>query len=265
MNYFKICALIIALFQVQVLWSMETVDGAMVTSKGKRQVVSGDGKSAVVDPVAALSPTEETLVVYTPRIDEKKRRIGSGSFGQVYITTGKMVGRGLLTIDIPLAEMHLSEFSVLKERVARGLLKVEIPPARGPFIECEGLIRRLIEGYLRAASMYYQGCRVAENKGTALYYFKSAARKGSSRGLFHTALMLDMGDGVPTDKVRAADLYSLAMHKGHPVAPYNLGMMLVNSEVGESYPGEAIGAAIFLAQRGMPFAQEMLNRAGIPW
>ncbi|MBY0462687.1 MAG: sel1 repeat family protein [Alphaproteobacteria bacterium] len=264
MNYFKICALIIALFQAQVLWSMETVDGAVVTSKGKRQVVSGDGKNAVVDTVAALSPTEETLVVYTPRTDEKKRRM-EGSFGQVYITTGKMVGRGFLTIDIPLAEMHLSEFSVLKERVARGLLKVEIPPARGPFIECEGLIRRLIEGYLRAASMYYEGYKVTENKGTALYYFKSAARKGSSRGLFHTALMLDMGDGVPTDKVRAADLYALAMHKGHPVALYNLAMMLVNREVGESYPGEAIGAAIFLAQRGMPFAQEILGRMGIPW
>ena len=136
---------------------------------------------------------------------------------------------------------------------------------REPYLESEAFLRRFIEGYLRAASMYYEGHKVAENKEAALYHFEGAARKGSSTGSFHTALMLDVGDGVPSDKPRAANFYALAMRRGHPVAPYNLGMMLLNNEVGESYPGETLQFTIFLARKGMPQAQEILCRMGILW
>lgn len=274
MNYSKILAFLIALFQAPVAFGMESGetiesgDEAVVLLKGKRQIESA-GDKALVGPVIVLDFVEDegTLVVRTPSSGEKKRkglRIGEGSFAEVY-TTREMVDRGSLKIVIPSIVMDSSEFSVLREIVSRGLLKVEIPPVREPYVEPAALQIMLKEGYLRAADMYYKGLRIPENKGAAFFYFKSAARKGSSRGLFHAALMLDMGEGVPMDKVEAANLYSLAIRRGHPVAPYNLGLMLINNEVCESYQGETIQYAIFLAQRGLPQAQEILWRMGIPW
>ena len=245
MNCSKIFLFLITLFHIQTLWSMET-----------------DGNTATVDE------TEGALVAYTPPSHVRKRkmqRIGDGSFAEVCIPTKQMVKRGLLTVKIPFSEMDLSDFSVLKERIARGLLRVDISPARGPFVEPDDVLRSLIGGYLKVASMYYHGGRVAENKGASLYHFFGAARKGCSSGPFYAAWMLHVGDGVPADKVSAANLYALASSRGHPVASYNLGGMLVNNEVGESYPGERIQCAIFFARRGVPQAQELLWRMGIPW
>lgn len=275
MHYFKILSFIIALFQSPITWSMGTGDvfggdDSVLAACKKRQSVSGSDEDVTIDTVTALKlsgtvdDTERTLVVSTP----SKRRmlcIGDGSYAQVYITTKEMVARGLLTVMIPSTVMALEDFSVLREIVSRGLLKVEIPSPRGPFLESAALQIILKERYLSAAKMYDRGLRGNVNKGAAFYYFEAAARKGSSRGMFGAALMLDMGDGVPVNKARAADLYAFAMRRGHPVAPYNLGLMLLNNEVGESYPGETIQFTIFLAEKGVPQAQEILCRMGIPW
>lgn len=59
----------------------------------------------------------------------------------------------------------------------------------------------------------------------AAVYFRAAAMKGDSNGLYNLALLLHQGRGVSANKVMAADMLKKAMLQHHKYAAVRLGMM----------------------------------------
>src|SRR5882724_6167168 len=85
------------------------------------------------------------------------------------------------------------------------------------------------DGYPHAQNLvgyaFDLGLAPARDVKKAVYWYRKAAKGGSTEGLYNLALCYAKGHGVQRDGKKALDLYRRAAKKGHVQASCNLGVM----------------------------------------
>jgi TPR repeat protein len=126
-----------------------------------------------------------------------------------------------------------------------GHLEAEKALRAGKYARAKSEYERLAEqGDAKAQAqlglMYARGQGVATNRGKAAELLRRAAEQGDAEGAFGLGMVYDNGDISSPDKAQAAKWYRLAADKNHPRAAYMLAGMLLKGDGIAKSPDEGM-------------------------
>ncbi|MBV7317419.1 tetratricopeptide repeat protein [Shewanella sp. NIFS-20-20] len=113
-------------------------------------------------------------------------------------------------------------------------------------------------GQIYLDGLQIEGLEVSPDQGTAAFWFRRAAKNGSSNANYQLAKLLDANPKLAKNGEESLDYYKKAAEQGNPDAQYWLGVIYLEGKLTRRNHGLAMEWMNKAAQQGQPYAEYMV-------